>query len=270
MLVEECLPNSITFNVLIDVLHKEDKVQDAMWLVEDMANCDVKPTLHTYTILVEENVTLTELMRLSTKCSPGYQPIVVAYTTFIKAYCSHGRLEEVEETMVKIKNEDMLLDSFIYNLLINAYGCMRLLDNAFGVLKHMFDIEYKKEGNNLVGLNLCLTYILVDNVNIWNIIDFEITTGLFDKMVEYGCLPSVNTYNKLIKGLCRVGRLDVVQMGSLKFCKGLVHVIMIKSPSILLQHVCNAMERISNLRHTKKTYERQPIKDYSGHQRLVR
>ncbi|KAK7407187.1 hypothetical protein VNO78_08889 [Psophocarpus tetragonolobus] len=232
MLAEECLPNSITFNVLIDGLRKEGKVQDALLLVENMAKFDVKPTLHTYTILVEEVLKEFDFDRaneiLNKMISSGYQPNVVTYTAFIKAYCSQGRLEEAEEMVLKIKNDGILLDSFVYNLLINAYGCMGLLDGAFGVLKCMFDTscepsyqtysilmkhvmieKYKKEVSNPVGLSLSLTNFSADNGDIWNKIDFEITTVLFEKMVECGIAPHINTYHKLIRGLCRVGRLDV-------------------------------------------------------------
>lgn len=50
---------------------------------------------------------------------------------------------------------------------------------------------------------------LVDHADVWSMMSFSTALELFDKMQEHGCTPDVNTYAKLIMGLCKVDRFGV-------------------------------------------------------------
>jgi pentatricopeptide repeat protein len=136
-----------------------------------------------------------------------------------------GNIEEAENLMIKMNDEGIRADSLTYTLLINTYGCMGQLDCAFGVLKRMFDaccdpshytysflikhISLTKTNNNIMGLDLVSNFI--DIADVWKTMDFEIALDLFEKMLEHCCAPNANTYEKLIVGLCKEGRLEVAQ-----------------------------------------------------------
>ncbi|KAL5556581.1 hypothetical protein UlMin_038817 [Ulmus minor] len=220
MLGDDCLPNSYTYNVLIDGLCREKRVQEASFLVETMLRKGVKPIILTYTVLIKEML------------KGGNQPNVFMYTTFIYAYCSIGNLEKVEDFMAMMNKEGVFPDSLTYTLLVNAYGCLGLKHHAFDVLKHMMDAscepshytyaflikhlttEKGMETSSCdIRLDLDSNISCIDIVDVWKTMDFEVALNFFEKMDEHahklfehmrekGIFPSEDIYNSLFNCYC--------------------------------------------------------------------
>ncbi|KAJ0080612.1 hypothetical protein Patl1_23434 [Pistacia atlantica] len=234
MLIDDCFPNSYTFNSLIHGLCKEKKVKEALSLEEKMVKMGVHPTVRTYTILIEgllKDGDFDHAHRLLDQMvSSGYKPDVFTYTAFIQAYCSTGKLNEAEDLMVKMDGEGIVPDSVTYTLLIRAYANLGLVYSAFDVLKRMFDAgcepsyhtyaflishlskkKWMKENSDVMGLYLVSNVTFVEAADVWKMMEFDTAVELFETMLEHGCAPNVNTFGKLIIGLCKVERLAVAQ-----------------------------------------------------------
>ncbi|KAG8365939.1 hypothetical protein BUALT_Bualt17G0024100 [Buddleja alternifolia] len=231
MLAEGCLPNSYTYNVLIHGLCKVKKLPEALNFLERMLEGGMKPSIVTYSIVIEHMLKDFDFecayRVLNHMIALGYKPDVCTYTSFLVAYCNRGMLREAEDVMRKMKEEGVLPDLMAYTVLIDGYGRSGFLSLAFDTFKSMVDAEIEpshytysviikhlsheklmngNEGRK--GLDLKPTDGFINIADVWKIMEHDTALKLFEKMKEHGCAPNTNTYNALITGLCREGRLE--------------------------------------------------------------
>lgn len=201
-------------------------------MVENMSKMGVKPTVATYTILIEEMLKEGDFDHanrvFNQMVSFGHKPDVYTYTAFIHTYCTSGNVKEAEGMMARMIEAGVMPDSLTYTLLISAYERLGLTYDAFNVLKRMLDagcdpshrtysflirhlskIKLMNENSHLEQLDLVQSVTFFNAADVWKIMQLETALELFEKMMEHGCTPGVNTYAKLIIGVCKVGRWGV-------------------------------------------------------------
>lgn len=234
MACEGCSPNSCTYNALMDGLCKENKIKEATILLEKMVENGVEPTVVTYTILIDEMLKAGGSEHadqiFEKMVSSGCQPDVCIYTALIRAYLSERKLEKAEHLMAKMDIEGVQLDVEAYNTFIDGCGNLGLIDHAFAAFKRMIDAQCKpnhktyyilikhlfhenasiKTGCDMDAVSLA-DASCADAVDVWKVLKIDTTIKLLERMIEHGCTPNINTYDALIAGFCKEGRLEEAQ-----------------------------------------------------------
>ncbi|KAI3792246.1 hypothetical protein L2E82_06120 [Cichorium intybus] len=184
MLTNDCLPNSWTYNVLIQGLCKEDKVQEALMLIGKMIKIGLELDIATYTIFIErvlKSFDFFEARKLFGQLgASGLKPDVCTYTSFILAYCTQGMIKEAEDMMNEMMEKGVQPDTATYTVFIDAYCHAGQINCGFDVLKRI----------------------------VWKIMEFDDAIELFSEMVKRGCEPKVNTFDALTVGLCKERRIE--------------------------------------------------------------
>ncbi|CAH8276014.1 unnamed protein product [Arabidopsis lyrata] len=225
-----CSPDSYTFTALIHGICIDGDLKEALSLVEKMVKMGIQLTACTRTILIRKMLKegdFDEAHRCFRQMSSsGQKPDAQTYNSFVEAYCSAGRVQEAEGMMANMKEDGVTPDVFSYTLLIKAYGDLGMTCSAFDVLKRMYDatcdpshqtflalIKHLFEKKYAAGRGGETALELGDAPGTikWEMVDFDIIVQLFEKMVDHGCTPDENSYEKLILGMCKVENLGIAQ-----------------------------------------------------------
>ncbi|KAL6986243.1 hypothetical protein U1Q18_019610 [Sarracenia purpurea var. burkii] len=202
-------------------------MHEASQLLERMVNRGVKPTVVTYSILIEQMLkeyAFDDAQKVFDQMvSLGYKPDVCTYTSFLLAYYNRDMLTKAEDVMTKMNEDGVHPDLMTYTVLIDGYARGGFINQAFDIFKCMVDAgcdpshytysvlikHLSKEkwlmesttrtGENVTSINIA---------DVWKIMEFDTALVLFDKMIEHGCTPNVNTYGALTTGLCIEGRFE--------------------------------------------------------------
>merc|ERR550514_2416863 len=134
-------PDEIMYNSLLDGCTKQNLVQDALWLLEDMKESGVSPSNYTLSITVK---LMGRARRLSQAFSivedlsaaHGFRPNVHVYTSLVQACIQNRKLDRaigVHETM--IEESGCQPDEKFYSALVR--GCLQAgsLENAVAVVR---------------------------------------------------------------------------------------------------------------------------------------
>ncbi|KAK7380818.1 hypothetical protein VNO78_33337 [Psophocarpus tetragonolobus] len=232
-------PQVSDFNRLIDVLCKSKCVENAHEVFDRMRHLSLDPDIKSYTILLEGWSQQQNLVKVNEVCrdmeDKGFQLDVVAYGIIINAYCKAKKFDEAIGLYHEMKGKSVRPSPHVYCTLINGLGSDKRLDEALEFFEASKATGFGPEAptyNAVVGA-YCWSLRMDDafrmvgemkncgigpNSRTFDIILHHLIKGrkieeaflVFRRMSgEWGCEPSVSTYEIMVRMFCNEERLDM-------------------------------------------------------------
>ncbi|KAK7856120.1 pentatricopeptide repeat-containing protein [Quercus suber] len=224
-------PNVVTFGILINLMCKSRRVDEALEVfkkmkegsdgvlvqpdaiihgrinsavefLNDMQSKGVKGNAVTYAILINAfcNVNnIDKAMEFFDKMSnSGCSPDAIVYYTLISGLSQAGRMDDASSVVSKLKEVGFCLDTVCYNVLIGGFCQKNKLDKAYETLKDMEEAGVKPDS---VTYNTLISYLSKTG-------NFTTAHRVMRKMIKEGLTPTVVTYGALIHAYCLIGKID--------------------------------------------------------------
>ncbi|XP_030967398.1 pentatricopeptide repeat-containing protein At3g61520, mitochondrial [Quercus lobata] len=200
-------PNVVTFGILINLMCKSRRVDDALEVFKKMKEGSdgvlVEPDAIMYNTLIdglckvgrqEEGLSLVEQMRSQNGCAPN----TVTYNCLIDGFCKSGEIERAQELFDQMNRESVFPNVITLNTLIDGMCRHGRINSAVEFLN---DMQSKGVKGNAV------TYAILINA-FCNVNNIDKAMEFFDQMSNSGCSPDAIVYYTLISGLSQAGRMD--------------------------------------------------------------
>nr|GMC63311.1 pentatricopeptide repeat-containing protein At4g30825, chloroplastic [Ipomoea batatas] len=189
-------PNTVTFNVMLDVLGKSGLFGKAR-KVFNMAQKRGLVDAISYNTLIAaygkgkdlDNMALT-VRKMHFR---GFTVTLEAYNCMLDAYGKEGQMEKFRDALQRMKESGCASDHYTYNIMINIYGTQGWIDEVSGVLMELKDSGF--------GPDLCSYNTLIKAYGIAGMV--EDAVALIKEMRENGIEPDQITYTNLITALQR-------------------------------------------------------------------
>ncbi|KAK7352193.1 hypothetical protein VNO80_17611 [Phaseolus coccineus] len=191
-------PVTFTVNILMRGLCRAKEISEAFNLLEELRSFGCLPDLITYNTLIHGLCRISEVDRarslLREVCLNGeFDPDVVSYTTIIWGYCKLSMMKEGTLLFDEMVRSGTVPNTFTFNALIDGFG---------------------KLG------------------------DMASAQAMYEKMLVNGCPPDVATFTSLINGYFRVGKVHQAMdmwhtMNNKNICASLY------TYSVLVSGLCN-------------------------------
>ncbi|WCJ30369.1 Tetratricopeptide repeat (TPR)-like superfamily protein [Euphorbia peplus] len=237
MLEDSCAPNVVTYTEMVDGLCKVGKTDEAYKLMLMMDEKGCKPNVVTYTAMIDGFGKAGRVERclemLEKMGSKGCAPNFITYRVLISHCCAYGLLdeahrllEEMKQTywpkyttgyykvvdgfsrefiaslglLVEMSENDSLPIFPVYKLLIDNFIKAGRLEQALELYEELpsfstFSKAYKSTCSSLI-----------ESLTVACKVDQAFK--LYAEMIRKGCVPEINTFFYLIKGLLRVGKWE--------------------------------------------------------------
>ncbi|XWS73125.1 hypothetical protein CRYUN_Cryun02cG0098500 [Craigia yunnanensis] len=194
MLQHGFAPNTITFNVMLDVYGKAKlfkKVKKLFWMAKTRGLVDII----SYNTIIAAYGQNKDFKNMSSTVREmqfnGFSVSLEAYNCMLDAYGKEGQMEEFRSVLQRMKESNCASDHYTYNIMINIYGERRWIDEVASVLT-----ELKECG---LGPDLCSYNTLIKAYGIAGMV--EDAVGLIKEMRGNGIKPDKISYNNLITAL---------------------------------------------------------------------
>lgn len=196
MLLRGFSPNTITFNVMLDVLGKAKlfkKVRKVFSLAKKQGLLDVI-SYNTVIAAYGQNKEFTSMsMAVQEMQFDGFSVSLEAFNCMLDAYGKEGQMESFQRVLQRMKESSCSSDQYTYNIMMNVYGERGWIDEVAQVLG-----ELKECG---LGPDLCSYNTLIKAYGIAGMV--EDAVFLVKEMREKGIEPDRVTYINLITALKR-------------------------------------------------------------------
>ncbi|OMP09199.1 hypothetical protein COLO4_05707 [Corchorus olitorius] len=196
MLQRRFSPNTITFNVMLDVYGKAKlfkKVKKLFWMAKTRGMVDVI-SYNTIIAAYGQNKDFKNMLSSVQEMQfNGFSVSLEAYNCMLDAYGKEGQMENFRSVLRKMKELNCASDHYTYNIMINIYGEQKWIDEVAAVLA-----ELKECG---LGPDLCSYNTLIKAYGIAGMV--EDAVSVIKEMREIGIEPDNITYNNLIAALRR-------------------------------------------------------------------
>ncbi|GAV77707.1 PPR domain-containing protein/PPR_2 domain-containing protein/PPR_3 domain-containing protein [Cephalotus follicularis] len=187
-------PNTITFNVMLDVYGKAKlfkKVWKFFWMAKRQGLVDVI-SYNTIIAAYGQNKDLKNMSSTVEKMQlDGFSVSLEAYNCMLDAYGKDGQMENFRSVLRRIKESSSASDHYTYNIMINIYGEKGWIDEVADVLTQL-----KECG---LGPDLCSYNTLIKAYGIAGMV--EDAVSLVKEMRQAGIVPDKITYTNLINAL---------------------------------------------------------------------
>ncbi|KAK9101746.1 hypothetical protein Sjap_019000 [Stephania japonica] len=189
-------PNTITFNVMLDVYGKAKlfkKARKVFWMARKHGLADVI-TYNTIIAAYGEGKDFRNMRAIVKKMQfDGFSVSLETYNCMLDAYGKSRQMEKFKDVLQRMKASNCASDHYTYCILINIYGEQGWIDEVAQVLG-----ELKQCG---VGANLCSYNTLIKAYGIAGMV--EEAVAVVNEMREHGIEPDKVTYINLIRALQR-------------------------------------------------------------------
>lgn len=189
-------PNTITFNVMLDVYGKAKLFKKAERLFF-MAKRRGLANVISYNTIIAAFGKNKDFKNMSSTVQKmkfdGFEVSLEAYNSMLDAYGKDGQMETFRSVLQKMKESGCTSDHYTYNTVINIYGDQGWIDEVASVLSELRECGL---GPDLYSYNtLIKAYGIAGMV--------EDAVDLIKEMRENGIEPDCITYNNLITALRR-------------------------------------------------------------------
>lgn len=194
MLRRGFVPNTITFNVMLDVYGKAKLLKKARKLFLMAQKWDLVDTISYNTIIAAYGRNKDFKSMYSTVQEmqfKGFSVSLEVYNSMLDAYGKESQMERFRSVLQRMKETSCASDHRTYNIMINIYGEQGWIDEVAGVLT-----ELKECG---LGPDLCSYNTLIKAYGIAGMV--EDAVRLLKEMRENGTEPNKITYVNLIAAL---------------------------------------------------------------------
>ncbi|KAF8052531.1 hypothetical protein N665_1549s0018 [Sinapis alba] len=189
-------PNTVTFNVLLDVYGKAKlfkKVNELFLLARRHGVVDVI-SYNTIIAAYGQNRDFTNMSTAIRNMQfDGFSVSLEAYNSMLDAYGKDKQMEKFRSILKRMKKSTCETDRYTYNIMINIYGEQGWIDEVTEVLR-----ELKESG---LGPDLCSYNTLIKAYGIGGMV--EEAVGLVKEMRLIGITPDKVTYTNLVTALRR-------------------------------------------------------------------
>ena len=201
-----CKPDIATYNILINRLCKEGRMEDAVGVLDEAAkkglvlnNITYAPLIQGYCRVKEYDIASKLLLQMVER---GCKPDIVTYGILIHGLVASGHMDDAVKMKGKMIERGVSPDAAIYNMLMSGL-CKR---GGFSSAKLLF-------------LEMLDRNISPDAYVYATLIDGFIRSGDFEEAkkvsslsIEKGVKVDVVHHNAMIKGFCRSGMLNEALM----------------------------------------------------------
>ncbi|KAE8708952.1 Pentatricopeptide repeat-containing protein [Hibiscus syriacus] len=229
-----------TYGVLIEGFVKDGKVGSACGLLKDLMDSGYRADLGIYTSLIEGLCDARLIDRayklFQVTVQEGLEPDFATVKPMLLAFAEMRRMsdfcklleqmqklgfsinddlckffsfvaEEEERTVMALQVFDELKAKGyssvpIYNILMGALHKTGKVKQAFSLFQEMKDMNLEPDSSTYSNAVLC--YVEDEN--------FKDACICHNKIIEMSCVPSIEAYHSLTKGLCKIGEIDAAIM----------------------------------------------------------
>jgi pentatricopeptide repeat protein len=131
----------------------------------------------------------------------GIAPTIEMWESFLSYYCSEGSFQEAVAIWSAMKDLQVILPASAYTSFIRALRRAGRLDEAMALLN-----ERRNAGQDTKDFILPMCNYMLDSLYTFKRVDEA--TRLFESMVAEGPLPTVETYNAVLKHYKLIGGLE--------------------------------------------------------------
>ncbi|XP_061989887.1 pentatricopeptide repeat-containing protein At4g30825, chloroplastic [Rosa rugosa] len=194
MLQRGFVPNTITFNVMLDVYGKAKLLKKARKLFLMAQKWDLVDTI-SYNTIIAAYGRNRDFKSMSSAVREmqfkGFSVSLEVYNSMLNAYGKESQMERFRSVLQRMKETSCASDHNTYNIMINIYGEQGWIDEVAGVLT-----ELKECG---LGPDLCSYNTLIKAYGIAGMV--EDAVRLLREMRDNGIEPDKITYINLIAAL---------------------------------------------------------------------
>ncbi|KAM3336928.1 pentatricopeptide repeat-containing protein, chloroplastic [Capsicum galapagoense] len=194
MLKHGFLPNTVTFNVMLDVYGKSRLFKRAREVFSMAKKCGLADVI-SYNTLIAAYGRSKDFKNMSSTVKKmhfnGFSVSLEAYNCMLDAYGKEGQMEKFRNVLQRLKESGHSSDHFTYNIMINIYGELGWIEEVSVVLA-----ELKESG---IRPDLCSYNTLIKAYGIAGMV--ESAVDLVKEMRKNGVKPDRITYTNLINAL---------------------------------------------------------------------
>ncbi|KAA8516204.1 hypothetical protein F0562_019383 [Nyssa sinensis] len=229
------IPNVFTCNILVKALCKNNDIDGAIRVLDEMPVMGMIPNVVTYTTILGGYVSRGDMVGAKRVFSEiidrGWIPDATTYTILMDGFCKQRRLIDAVKVMDDMEENGVEPNDVTYGVMIESYCKVKKSGEALNLLVDMLEKKYipssalcckvidvlcedgkvedacdlwkkllKKNCTPDNAISSTLIHWLCKKGKIWE------ARKLFDEF-ERGSIPSVLTYNTLIAGMCENGEL---------------------------------------------------------------